>query len=723
MSFLNPLLLLGALGLALPILAHLLNRHQVRHTDWAAMQFLNRNVRVRSRQIKLRDLLLLILRCTALLLLLLALARPAWNKSSALPGESRAGVVIAIDSSFSMDHGPEGATRFDEAMKRVDIIRAKMAPGDPLTLVLLGGDQRVVLRNMAYDEIRFLEAIENLTPGSGSLDLANEPKRLAELVADMDAPQKEIHIITDAQATDWKQPSARLRQALADLNTTANVFVVPVQTADDNLAVTDLELVAGVLRKGTTARYRATVTNFGSAPAANIAVQCNVEGVEIDRKIIPVIAPGGSESVSLFVPFHNAGATRITAEITGDSLAADNIRRTVAVVRDRVSVLCVDGSSGDAGRLVVSALMARAGGIQGEDYIARSVPWLTFPTEDLSQIDVLVFTDVPEITAGQAKQLETFVRNGNGLIWFAGDQVKPAAWNERAATTATPLLPAIIRSQLNTSDALGAGQPLDADLSDHPVCLPLKSLPEDLLAETRFMRLMEVEPLPSAFTVLRLAGSGAPVLLEKPLGRGQVFQFTTTAEITWNNMALTPVFPLVMQQIVTYLSGREFESPRLVGDSLTLTYSSQPDATDAVFDTPSGETITVPVREVGGQFVALLENAHEAGYYTARVSVQAAGLPIAVNVDPRESNIACLDPSELRANLEGLGIQVVTTGDDLSAAIDSARTSRSAWRFFMIAALILLVTEALLADRMLTRNRAKANAAEEPATTPVPGNA
>jgi hypothetical protein len=723
MSFLNPLLLLGALGIALPILAHLLNRHQVRHTDWAAMQFLNRSVRVRSRQIKLRDILLLILRCTALILLIFALARPAWNKSSALPGEPRAGVVIAIDSSFSMDHGGENNTRFAQAMQRVETIRTKMAPGDPLTLVLLGGDQRVVLRNMAYDENRFLEATENLTASSGSIDLVNEPKRLAELVADMDAPQKEIYLITDAQAADWKQPSARLRQALAELKTNAEVFVVPVQTADDNLAVTDLELVAGVLRKGTTARYRATVTNFGSAPAANIAVQCNVEGVEIDRKIIPVIVPGDSETVSLFVPFHNAGATRITAEITGDSLTADNIRRTVAVVRDRVSVLCVDGSSGDAGRLVVSALMARAGGIQGEDYIARSVPWLTFPTEDLSQIDVLVFADVPEITAEQVKQLETFVRNGNGLIWFAGDQVKPAAWNERAATTDTPLLPALIQSQIKTSDALGAGQPLDADLSDHPVCLPLKSLPEDLLAETRFMRLLEVEPLPSAFTVLRLAGSGAPVLLEKPLGRGQVFQFTTTAEITWNNMALTPVFPLVMQQIVTYLSGREFESPRLVDDSLTLTYSSQPDATDAVFDTPSGETITVPVREVGGQFVALLENAHEAGYYTARVSVQAAGLPIAVNVDPRESNIACLDQAELRANLEGLGIQVASTGDDLSAAIDSTRTGRSAWRIFMIAALILLVTEALLADRMMSRNRAKANAAEEPTTTPVPENA
>ncbi len=716
MTFLNPLLLIGALGIALPILAHLLNRFQVQQTDWAAMRFLNRNVRVRSRQIKLRDLFLLILRCLALLLLIFALARPAWTGGSWLPGERRAGVVIAVDSSFSMQQGAAGATRFDQALKRIEVIRSQMAPGDPVTLTLMGGEHPVIMRNMAYDDTRFDEALESLKAGSGTLDIANEPKRIARLVADMEAPQKEVYLITDGQASDWKQPSTQLREALAELGTQAQVYVVPVTGDDANLAVTDLELVSGVLRKGTTARYRATVRNCGSNPVSNVAVQCRVDGVEIDHKIIPLIEAGGSETVSLFVPFHNAGASHITAEISGDALAADNVRRTVAIVRDRVSVLCVDGSSGDAGRLVVAALMARADGVSGEDYTARSIPWLAFPAENLDQIDVIVMADVPEITEQQAKQLERFVRRGNGLIWFAGENVKGGSWNERAASAQTPLLPAAIRGTVRTSDALGGGRPLDADMPDHPVCLPLMSLPEDLFNETRFLNLLTVEPTASSFPLLRLAGNGGPVLLEHSLGRGQVFMFTTSADTTWNNMALTPVFPLVMQQIVTYLSGREFERPRRVGDSLTLTYDNQPDASDAVFDTPSGESVTVPVREVGGQFVALLESAPEDGYYTARVSVQSAGIPIAVNVDSRESDIACLPESELRENLESLGLSVLASDGDLAAAIETNRTGRSAWRFFMIAALVFLLGECLLADRMLARGRPREQ--HDPETLP-----
>ncbi len=713
MSFLNPLLLLAALGIALPILAHLLNRFQVQHTDWAAMRFLNRSVRVRSRQIKLRDLLLLILRCLAILLLVFALARPAWTGGSWLPGERRAGVVIAIDSSFSMGHGGEGSTRFDEALKRVEVVRGKMAPGDPVTLVLLGDDHRVVLRNMAYDRGRFTEALEAETVSPGSLDLGSVPKVLAGLVADMEAPQKEVYLVTDGQSRDWRQPSAQLREGLAGLTTDAEVFVVPVPGDPANLAVTDLELVSGVLRKGTTARYRATVRNCGDEPASGIEAQCRVDGVQIDSKVIPLIKAGSSETVSLFVPFHNAGATRITAEVTGDPLPEDNVRRTVAVVRDRVSVLCVDGSSGDAGRLVVAALLARADGVQSEDYVVRSVPWLSLPAENLDEVDVIVFADVPEITDEQAGQLGRFVREGNGLIWFAGDNVKAAAWNDRTAGGEGALLPARIGPLTDTSDALGAGTPLDPEMPDHNVCLPLLSLPEDLFNETRFLRKFEVEPSAASYPVLQLAGDGGPILLEQSLGRGHVFMFTTTAETAWNNMALTPVFPMVMQQMVTYLAGREFERPRTVGDSLTLTYVEQPDASDAVFDTPSGETVTVPVRGHRGQYVALLESADEAGFYEARVSVQSAGVPIAVNVDPGESDVACLPEAELRANLEGLGLNVAAGDAELAAAIDSTRTGRSAWRIFMIAALAFLLIESLFADRLLRRGRAKP---ENPAT-------
>jgi hypothetical protein len=708
MSFLNPFLLFAALGIALPILAHLLNRHQVKRTDWAAMQFLNRNVRVRSRQLRLRDLLLLILRCLALLFLVFALSRPIWQggNGSWFSGEARAGVVLAIDSSFSMEHGPEGATRFNRALDQARVIGEQLLPGDPVSIILLGGEDEVIARNMAFDPDRFEALLQKAKPVPAGMDLDRVPKRLKELLGDMDAPQKEAYFITDAQGWDWQRASSNFQTALSDLREESQVFFVPVLGTAANLAVTNFELVSGTLRKGTTARYQATVRNCGDEPVSAVEVKCRVEGVQIDTKTIPLINAGSAETVSLFVPFHDSGATRITAEVSGDLLETDNVRRVVAVVRDRVSVLCVDGSDGSSGRLLRAALLARGDGIEDEGYLVRSIPWISMPSEKLEEVDVVILADVPEITPEQAERFSRHVRQGNGLVWFPGDNVKTAVWNDRASKEGISLLPALLGQPKRTGVDVGTGRPLNPSMPNHGITLPLRSLPEDLFSETLFLKCLEVEPSPSSFPILSLAGSGAPILLEHSLGRGHVFMFTTSAGTSWNNMAQTPVFPMLMQQIVTYLAGREFERPRVVGDSISLSYVEQPDATDAVFDTPSNQTITVPVREHRNQFVALLENSREAGFYEARVSVQAPSIPVAVNVDTSESEVASITPIQLNANLKGTGVTVTNSEAELAAAIETNRTERSFWRNFMIAGLVFLLLESLFAEHLGKSKRA-----------------
>jgi len=706
MNLMHPMLLLGALGIALPILAHLLNKHKYKETEWAAMQFLNKAVHVRSRQVRLQDILLLVLRCLAVLLLVFAFTKPVMNQVEGLAsrfGQRRAGIVIALDASFSMGHSEGNATRFERAIEKVETIAGDIHPGDPVSLVLLGGKHRVVVRNMAFDAERFEAILQDLKVTPESMDIDSVPWCLKELALGMEAPQKEVYIVTDMQEQDWKNRSAWLSGAFEDLDRIASLCIVPVQGAADNLAITSLDLVSGVLRKGTIARYRATVRNYGAVAVANVRVKGMVNNINVDTKIIPMIAAGSWETVSLFVPFHDFGAFRITAQLDKDAMSVDNLRGAVAIVRERVSVLCVEGAPSSAGKsagFIAAALRARNNGGGQEDFSVQAVPWVALPAQDLNSFDVVILADVPDITSDQARRFEQYVRGGKGLIWFAGDNMKAAQWNQRSVLGETPLLPALIEETVNTSDAMGVGGALDPIMPDHSVCRPLLSLPEDLLSETRFLKLLQVKPSATSFTVLSLAGSGLPVLIEHSIGRGHVFMFTTSADPAWNNMVMTPVFPMVLQQMVTYLTAREFEKPRMVGDSLSLSYVDQPDSSDAVFDTPSGETITVGVRQHRNQYVALLDHAGQAGFYQARVSVQAPGMPIAVNVDTSESNVKCLPASETVSSFAGTGIMVAHSQEDLLDAIEQARTGRSFWFFFMIAGLMLLVIESLFADHL-----------------------
>ena len=613
-----------------------------------------------------------------------------------------------------MQHSDGTATRFERAIDKVETIMEEIRAGDPVTLVLLGAEHRVVARNVAFDAEGFAEILDGQEATFESLDLDSVPRRLKDLAADMKTPQKEIYIITDMQEQDWKEGSTWLHTSLKELSRNATVSVVPVKGGSENMAITGLELLSGVLRKGTSARYRATVRNCGDAVAQQVRVSGLINNISVDVKIIPSIAPGTSETVSLFLPFRDPGPVRITAKLGDDALAADNVRRAVAVIRDSVSVLCVQGSSenGDgSGGLIAAALRARDSGKGQDDLDVRSVSWVDLPAQDLKKFDVVILTDVPDITAEQTRSFESYVREGNGLIWFGGDYVKANVWNQRSALEGTPLLPAVIEDSERTGDAMGIGRSLDPSMTDHPVCRPLLSLPEDLLSETRFLKLLRVKPAATSMKVLTLAGSDAPVLLEHSLGRGHVFMFTSSAGPAWNNMAVTPVFPMLLQQMVTYLTAREFETPRLVGESLSLSYVEQPDASDAVFDTPSGEIITVPVRDYRNHYVALLGDAREAGFYLARVSLQAVGMPVAVNVDTKESNVKCMAAQDAARSLEGTGVRLASSEADLLAGVEETRTSRSLWRFLMLAGLFFFVVEGLFAELLLK----KSSPADQPA--------
>ena len=78
---LNPLMLLGLLGLGVPVLIHLINRRRVVRVAWGAMNLLHEALRQRKRNLKLEQLLLLLTRIAIPIVLALCLARPVMSES------------------------------------------------------------------------------------------------------------------------------------------------------------------------------------------------------------------------------------------------------------------------------------------------------------------------------------------------------------------------------------------------------------------------------------------------------------------------------------------------------------------------------------------------------------------------------------------------------------------------------------------------------------------
>mgnify|MGYP000400851008 CR=1 FL=1 len=211
MAFLNPWMLVGLSGVGIPILIHLLNRYRHRELDWAAMELLRRALVVRSRQIRIEDILILLLRCLAVALIALAMARPTLRTGARWFGrEAQVGVVLAIDGSFSIGHRPGVNTRFDVAVGRAREVLKTLDAGNPVTLVLMGKQPRIVRRNIGFDPELFEKDLAQLKPLPERLDLECCLEELEELTAELKAPVRECYVVTDAQATTWQELSDKV---------------------------------------------------------------------------------------------------------------------------------------------------------------------------------------------------------------------------------------------------------------------------------------------------------------------------------------------------------------------------------------------------------------------------------------------------------------------------------------------------------------------------------
>ncbi len=122
MPFLFPLYLLGAAAIAIPLLLHLRRRPPQNMVPFSAMMFLEASPLPPVKRRRLEDILLLLLRCLALILLALMFMRPLWRTPSEVTEAGNAWVIL-LDRSASMqreDVRAEATRQLEAALSRVE---------------------------------------------------------------------------------------------------------------------------------------------------------------------------------------------------------------------------------------------------------------------------------------------------------------------------------------------------------------------------------------------------------------------------------------------------------------------------------------------------------------------------------------------------------------------------------------------------------------------------
>lgn len=587
---LNPgFLFAGTAAVAAPIIIHLLNRRRFKRIDWAAMDFLLEAQRLNRRRVKLEELILLLLRCLAMILIGLMIARPSLDINvSGILKSGQTERVIVLDDSLSMATVGKSGSSIDKASEIlqkgikslsninsqdiISVVRTtdpnKFSPnGLPLTESSIGE---------LLDEFKGLE----VTDSRGELHSA-----LSAVEKSFDSDKtnfnKVVYVLTDLRRMDWESSTksgsdkgiVQTLQSIADK--AAGCYVVDLGSeVENNLLIEEVKPLDKVLVNGVAADFEVLVRNLGKSDVDDVNVSFSVRGSLPIKSKIPQIQAGGVGVATFSYTFTDPGKELFSAPVeislddelskNQDALIEDNTRYFPARVANGIRVLIVDGDpSGIFGKsesfYLSKALSPGGPAISGVDVTVLDDT--DFDSSNLSEYEVIFVANLYRITEARAEGLHEWVQNGGGLILLLGDQIDEDVYNDVLYKNGTGLLPFKL-STVGGDEKEEKWVYIKPEKENHPLFRFFEGDNRQLLDQVKVFRwwnseLEENEDSISPPNVIASLTSddNSPAIVERQTGKGRVLAITTPLDNDWNNFPENGAsFLITAQELVRYMS-------------------------------------------------------------------------------------------------------------------------------------------------------------------------
>ena len=599
---------------------------------------------------------------------------------------------------------------------------------------------------------RLLGELRGRETTDASLRLGAFLGRLAERIgASPSAALRVVTLVSDFRAADWFEPGSsvlrsEVEAALLELKKRDVLsglrwrFIDVGQSSRENVAVTSVRLSSDHPLAKVPVRILVELKNFGADERKHVTGEIEILDADVSssgssnasaskdspsslqaepseaasrdssRKKLRVLhripfpaiesLPGGKAATAeVDFTFEKSGVYPIVAHIEADRLARDDNSYAVALVRDGLRTLVVDGDpgqgrfSGESGFLLTA--VAPRGALPSGILPRRLVGEIT--PKELRDVDVVLVLNRTSISAGEVESLGDFVRQGGGLAFFLGNRVKPEAYRE------LKLFPVAL-------GALKEAKPrVHLRLGDDPRggFAVYRGIEGASLVQVGFDRFFDLTPAEGAVVAARFDdAAGTPAVVESTLGKGTVAVFNLTADRDWSDWPTDPSYPIALQEWIRYLAPkRAAHAIVTAGEALTwepaagVAYAVLPPEGTAVPVAPAGKGTEAPRSLTFG-------GTHRAGFYVLQPQAKTPGTELpagalasqvfACRRDPRDSDLEPAGESRLRAALGPAGVDFLM-GRDPSADMFQRSDEGETWRWIAYAAGCVLLLELFLA--------------------------
>ena len=675
MTFLAPSNLWFLFAVGIPIIIHIFSRLRTRTIKFSSIRYIKQLETSSIRKVKIQELLLLFIRIMIITCLVLMFSQP-YTKGF-IPGWLSAGIdsktILILDNSASMSAEYDGKSFLEksknEAMALLSIINDRtevvIVKTCPTTIVYNG--------NPIDSELR--KSIKSIESSNSFDDIW---KTINQLISD----KKNNGIINECIVfSDFMyQPDSSFVEGINNLKDWRFYFVQPNE-AINNIGIIDASSIDRIKTLNKLIKLNTQVENTGLSKTSNTALELLFNEQRVGQ-VMTEFEPGKQKGFLFQAYPTEVGILESKIVLPPDDYELDNNWYDTMPIMEKIKCKIIVSDTNDINliRLVFDAIDYEKSFLITEIVINQDIRRIF--SED---IDVVIIHNPIKISSEAVKDLDKFLNEGGGLIWFQGNanMIDPA--NDYLEQIGFP----------QPIDSVDSGQGFFTvnvlnNKSDLLNDIQVRDLQKELPEVSKYIK---VEPN-SNHTVHWELNNSDPFIIEFSRGIGKVFYFSSPFDLGWSDLPIRAiVLPLMHRLMILTGTDAINTAPVLIDEPKWISVEESELMNNWKILSPSGN-IEMVIPEYDREGIKI-SNTSELGVYQVFNNDQKfTAFPTRLNYKEyiqnriEQKDIEFLIPND---QTRWLSIQ-----DEFLSIFSETRQGKSLWKTFLFLAFFFLLMESII---------------------------
>ena len=678
MMFVYPLFLWALAAISVPIIIHLFNFRRYKKVYFTNVKFLKELKQESKSKSRLKELLILLLRCLTILCLVLAFSQPIiLNKKAPQVNPGAKAVSIYIDNSFSMQNvNKQGSLLEVCKTKAKELIKAFGNTGkfQIITNDFEGRHQRFQTVEDA------LSVVDEIKISSAVRPLVDVIKRQSEFLNSSNLNNKKIYLFSDAQKSTFNLASARL-------DTTIKTTIIPLTANQvNNVYIDSCWFETPLQQKGFIQKLHAVIVNNG-----NSAIEAGSAKLFLNKQQIAIssfsIEANSKKEILFTFECKQEGFNYASIKIEDYPITFDDELFFAFNSTVRVSACLINGKDQPENN-AFGALFKSDSLFSFTLFSEQAINYNAFKTSQ-----VIILNQLSVLSSGLISELLKFTNQGGALVVIPPKKVNLITYNNALSTLHLPNIGALDSNRFKVDNIEMASKFYAGvfEKIEDRINLPIVDQHYKLIKSSRldFESILTLQNGESFMGLTQLNNSfvylfSSPLIESYTNFNKHALFVPTFYQLSFNSIKASPIFYSVSNNVVINVKNE-------------VTTAEIPPHIKKL----KGNFDIIPqVRLINNSlYLYTHHQLSDQGFYEVNRN-NVALLPLAFNFSRKESDLTCYTVDELtklivEKNLKNISL-IEHAQSNITNQILREASETKLWKLFIILALLFVIAEVAL---------------------------